>query len=77
MATILQFIKPHDGSFAPDVTRIMGEAYDAAHKQLHSRGQPQIVYEIIAERIIEAVKKGERDPEKLCQAALRGIGSPP
>ena len=71
MASILPFVRPHDGSFGPELTRIMGEAYDAARKQLHV-GQPDIVYEIIAARIIAAAKKGERDPDKLCESALRG-----
>ena len=75
MAPILAFIKPHDGSFGPEVTRLMGEAYDQACKQLHSHEQPEAIHETIAERIIAAVQKGERDPQKLCEDALRGLGS--
>lgn len=40
----------------------MGEAFEAARKKLHSAGQPQIVFETIAARIIAAASKGERDP---------------
>jgi hypothetical protein len=37
-------------------------------------GQPAIVQKIIAERIIKAATDGERDPEKLCQRALKALG---
>jgi hypothetical protein len=33
-------------------------------------GQPKIVLEIIAQRIVEAAKRGERDPARLVEAAL-------
>ena len=36
----------------------MGEAFDSACKELHDQGQPTIVYEVIAKRIIEADLKG-------------------
>jgi hypothetical protein len=37
---------------------------------LDDGGQPKIVLEVIAQRIIEAVKRGERDPARLVEAAL-------
>ena len=37
----------------------MGEAFDNACSQLHDRGQPAIVYEVIAKRIIDAAEAGE------------------
>jgi hypothetical protein len=39
-------------------------------KAIHDKGQPQIVYEVIAKRIIDAAKSGERDVDR-----LRGVGS--
>jgi hypothetical protein len=71
MASILPFIKPNDGS---EATRVMGQAFDAARKALQSSGQPQIVYETIAARIIAAAQKGERDPARLCNVGLAGLG---
>jgi hypothetical protein len=56
------------------IARVMGEVYDAAVKALHSSGQPAIVYETIAARIIAAAKKGERDPVRLRDAGLAGLG---
>jgi hypothetical protein len=52
----------------------MGDAFDAACKDLHDTGQPSIVYEVVATRIIEAAKSGERDPEKLRDWALTAFG---
>jgi hypothetical protein len=41
---------------------------------LHDKEQPAVVYEIIAKRIIEAAKKGERDPIRLRDAGLAALG---
>jgi hypothetical protein len=48
----------------------MTEAFDAACKLLDDTGQPELVLEIIVERIIAAAKLGERDPVRLRKAAL-------
>jgi hypothetical protein len=52
----------------------MGEAFDTACKDLHDTGQPPIVYEVIAKRIIDAAKDGERDPVRLRNAGLSALG---
>ena len=52
----------------------MGEAFDKARKLLHDRGQPAMVQEIIAKRIIDIARTGERDPEKMCKQALAAFG---
>ena len=52
----------------------MGEAFDAVCKDLHDAGQPVLVREIIAKHIIEAAKKGERDPVRLRDAGLAALG---
>jgi hypothetical protein len=69
MASILPFIR-NSVDFDDEATRIMGEAFDAACKDLHDTGQPIIVKEVIAQRIIKAATKGERDPVRLRNAAL-------
>jgi hypothetical protein len=62
------------GPFEPDEAgAAMSEAYEAALKELQDTGQPQIVLEIIAARIIAAASIGERDPGRLRAAALRGL----
>jgi hypothetical protein len=73
VASILPFIRAR-ADFDDEATRIMGEAFDAARASLQDRGQPQIVYAIIAKRIIEAAKKGERDPTRLRDAGLAALG---
>ncbi len=60
-------------SFDPETLRALGAAYDLAVAGLNDGGQPDTVCEIIASRIVAAATRGERDPQKLCQVALRGI----
>jgi hypothetical protein len=72
VASILPFIRPHDGSFDPETTRAMGEAFDAARKQVEGAGRA--VHEAIAARIISADQRGERDPMRLRNIALAGLG---
>ena len=52
--------------FDDTTTRVMGEAFDAACAEKTE----QSAQELIALRIIEAVRKGVRDPEALKRAAL-------
>jgi hypothetical protein len=52
----------------------MGEAYDKARKALHDKGQPPVVQEIIAKRIIAIAAKGERNPDELARRALQALG---
>jgi hypothetical protein len=72
MASILPFIK-RETVFDDATTRVMGDAFDAVCKSLRDKGQPEIVYEVIARRIIDAAKKGERDPERLRAAGNVGL----
>ena len=73
MATVLPFVL-NRFDFDDEATRIMGEAFDAACKDLDVTGLPAVVPEIIAKRIIEAAKKGERDPVRLRNAGLAALG---
>jgi hypothetical protein len=72
MAGITSFID--DTAFSPEVTQIMGAAYEKATKGLHDRGQPAVVQEIIAKRIIDLARYGERDPQKIANMALQSLG---
>ena len=74
MASILPFIKKSGIVFDDHATKIMGEAFDAACRELHDKGQPAIVYEVIAKRIIDAAGNGGRDPVQLRNAGLAGLG---
>jgi len=74
VASILPFIRKPGIAFDDLATKAMGEAFDAACKELHDSGQPQIVYEVIAKRIIDAAKRGERDIARLRDAGLSALG---
>jgi len=69
MADVLPFFQ--GAAFDHDATQAMGEASDRACQSLHDNGQPDLVRQIIAKRIIEEARKGERDPNELCARALQ------
>jgi hypothetical protein len=58
------------GVFDSEALAAMDKAFDAALNALDDMGQPKIVLEIIAQRIMEAASQGERDPVRLAKAAL-------
>ena len=74
MASILPFIRKTDAVFDDRVTKMIGDAFDDACKELHDVGQPSVVLELIAKRIIDAAKNGERDPLRLRIAGLAALG---
>ena len=74
VVSILPFVRKAGTVFDDNATKVMGEAFDSACKELHDKGQPEIVYEVIAKRIIDAAKKGERDPIQLRKAGLTALG---
>jgi hypothetical protein len=71
VASILPFIPRN--VFDDTTTRIMSRAFDAACKELHDTGQPELVHEVIAKRIITAAQKGERNVVRLRDIALAGL----
>lgn len=60
-------------AFPPEVTFIICDAYDKACRSLQDGGQPAVVREVIARRIIELARDGERDPDVLSRRALLAI----
>jgi hypothetical protein len=70
--SILLFIRNRT-DFDDETTRVMGEAFDAARAILDGQEQPELFYEIIATRILEAAKKGECDPIRLRDAGLAAL----
>ena len=52
----------------------MDSAFEEATSVLQVRpGAPSIVHKVIAARLIEAAKGGQRDPHKLCMRALGAL----
>ncbi len=73
MHSIVLFLGKAD-SFDVETTRVVDLAFDQACKRLHDRGQPEVVREVIANRIIALAKSGERDVGRLCASALASFG---
>jgi hypothetical protein len=73
LASILPFIRKAGTVFDDRATEIMGEAFDEACKAIPDTGQPAIVYEGIAKRIIDAARNGERDLVRLRNAGLMAL----
>jgi hypothetical protein len=69
-------VAPDDcfGSTAPETIGARGKAFDRARHSLHDIGKPDLVREIIAKRIVEVARDGERDPDELCVRALKALG---
>jgi hypothetical protein len=72
MANLLPFFP--SAAFDHNATRAMGKAFDRACHSLHDIGQPDLVREIIAKRIVEVARDGERDPDELCVRAVKALG---
>jgi hypothetical protein len=72
-------IRPYlDGQkFDPETIRVMGLAFEMAlvALRLADRGDP--AKEVIAHKIMDLAKAGERDPERLCEAVIKEFGAPP
>jgi hypothetical protein len=73
MATVVALFQ--NTGFDPETIEIMARAYEKARKSLHDKGQPSVVQEVIAGRIIAAASTGERDPDRLCRGALSALGA--
>jgi hypothetical protein len=72
MTTNLPFFD--DVYFEPDATEAMGAAFEKACRSLNGTGQPDIIREIIAKGIVDLARNGERDPDQLCDEALKALG---
>lgn len=69
--TIVPFLRTSHDAFDHDVTRIMGEAFDAACKTLGEISPA--ARESVAGRIIMAAKHGERDPIRLRDTGIEAV----
>jgi hypothetical protein len=61
-------------AFEPEVVEIMSDAYGRALRHLHDKGQPDVVLELIANRIIRLTREGERNSEALARRSLVALG---
>lgn len=74
MASFRQFIDLQNGSFDPDATRIMGEAFDAACALLGNISDPARA--TLADRIVAEARSGERNPIRLRDAGMDALKRP-
>ena len=66
--------------YKPDAEtiRVMGVAFEMVRAALRLNDRNDLAVEIIAKRIIDFAKEGERNPDLLCERALRDLrASPP
>jgi hypothetical protein len=70
---ILHFIRSDTSAFDDHATHAMGEAFDTACAELQDNNLSELVREIIAERIIDAATRGERDPKRLCSIGIAAM----
>jgi hypothetical protein len=68
-APVLRLASP-DYSFDPEDLAVLCAAYDRTIATLGAH-QSKDLCETVAQRVIEAAGRGERDPDRLCRAALR------
>jgi hypothetical protein len=59
-------------AFDPETTEMMGGVYNEAIKRL-GPATPPLVLETVASRIIEATRRGERDPQAILRHAIIGL----
>jgi|SRR5262245_10916399 len=74
LVSILQFTPKVRDVFDDEVSSLLAKAFDDACRDLHDRGQPPIVLEIIAQRIVDAARRGERNIDRLREAGLSALG---
>jgi hypothetical protein len=73
VSSIVPFIS--NTLFEPADIKMMSDAYNMAIEAIYGFGHPnQIVQAIVARRIINLTKSGERDPDRLRESALAACG---
>jgi hypothetical protein len=60
-------------AFGPDEIAVMMAAFEEALRELGLTDRKDPAALMVAERIIEAAKRGERDPARLREAALKRL----
>ena len=62
------------GAFDPEAVNAMGAAFEDALRELRLTDRDDPVCEIVAKKIIELGRLGERDPARIRELALSDIG---
>jgi hypothetical protein len=64
-----------DAVFAPDAVSAMVTAFEDTLRELKLTDRDDPITELIARLIIDCAKDGERDPVKLRDCAMEGLGA--
>ena len=64
----------HIRAFNPEATHSLCVAFDKVCSTIAERDRSEFVKELIARRVIALAERGERDPDKLAQAASEWLG---
>ena len=59
-------------AFNPDEVKLLAGAFEAAPRDLNLVDRTDPATELVAKRIIELALRGERDPVRLREAAVKG-----
>jgi hypothetical protein len=73
MGRVIPFVRA-ETAFDVETTGILIAAYEAAIESIDRHVQSAALREIAARRIIALASRGERNPARLCAAALATIG---
>jgi hypothetical protein len=63
--------------FDSETKRVMGVAFEMTRAALRLTDRDDPVIAIVAKKIIELAKEGERNPDLLCERALNDLRAPP
>jgi hypothetical protein len=63
--------------FDPETKRVMGVAFEMTRAALRLTDRNDPIIEIIAKKIIELAKAGERNADLLCERALKDLRESP
>ena len=72
-------IRPHlnGQKFDPETIRVMGLAFETARVALRLADRADLANEVLAQKIVDLAKAGERDPERMCEGVLLQFRAPP
>lgn len=65
-----------EAAFSPEDVRGLSAAYEAALQLLQLKDRADPVTELVAAKIIQVFRLGERDPPRICARALKELGLP-
>jgi hypothetical protein len=62
-----------DGTFDPDTIEIICVAYEGSCKAFGIADRTDPLARLVAKKIIALTKRGERDPDRICDETLKAL----